>query len=96
MDVVRTLLKNGGPVDLDDCLIGIFILLAVIHGDDALSSKLRIEIRAHRLLQCLMVTGLLGLGTGLAAHLLSSAYVSSTSSYCCYFDQSSEQVEVIQ
>ena len=51
--VVRTLLEDGGPVDLDDCLIGVFILLAVIHGDDALSSKLRIGFSpAHKLLQC--------------------------------------------
>lgn len=51
-DVVRTLLKDGGPVDLDDCLVGIFILLAVIHGDDAQSSKPRIGSQAHKLLQC--------------------------------------------
>lgn len=94
--MVRTLLKDGGPVDLDDGLVGIFILLAVIHGDDALSSKLRIEFRAHKLLQCLLVTGLSGLGTGLAAHLLSSAYVSSTSSNCCCLNQFSAQVEVIE
>lgn len=51
-DVIRTLLEDGGPVDLDDCLIGIFILLAVIHGDDALSSKLRTGFQAHKLLCC--------------------------------------------
>lgn len=39
--MVRTLLEDSGPVDLDDCLVGIFILLAVTHGDDALSLKLR-------------------------------------------------------
>jgi hypothetical protein len=28
---VPTLLEDGGPVHLDDCLVGIFVLLAVTH-----------------------------------------------------------------
>ena len=94
--MVRTLLEYGGPVDLDDCLIGIFILLAVVHGDDALSSRLRIGFQAHKTSSMLLVTGLSGLGPGLVAHLLSSAYASSTSFNCCYLDQFSEGVGVIE
>ena len=80
--MVLTLLKDSGPVDLDDCLLGIFIFLAVIHGEDTLSLRLRFWISSPQTPSELLVTGLLGLGTGLAAHLISSAYVSSTSSNC--------------
>ena len=31
----HTLLKDGSPVNLNNCLISIFILLAVTHGDVA-------------------------------------------------------------
>ena len=80
--MVLTLLKDSGPVDLDDCLLGIFVFLAVIHVEDTLSLKLRIWISSPQTPSELLVTGLLELGTGLAAHLYPSAYVSSTSSNC--------------
>lgn len=91
--MVLTLLKDSGPVDLDDRLLGIFIFLAVIHGDDALSSELRFWIPSPRTSSKSLVTGLLGLGTGLAAHLIPSAYVSSTSSnsYCLGHFQNERQ-----
>ena len=79
--MVRTLLKDSGPVDLDDRLVGVFILLAITHGDGTLSSKLRLWIPNPQTSS--QVTGLFRLGTRLVAHLIPSAYVSSTSSNCC-------------
>ena len=69
--MLRTLLEDGGPVDLDDCLVGIFILFAVTHDVDALSTRLRFWTPSPQSSQ-LLVTGFLELGTGLTAHLISA------------------------
>ena len=65
--MLRTLLEDSGPVDLDNCLVGIFILLAVTHDVDALSSILEFCTPSPQSSQ-LLVKGLLKFGTGLTAH----------------------------
>ena len=57
--MVRTLLEDSCPVDLDDCLVGIFILLAVTHVDDVLSSKLRFRIPSPQTSSRSLVMGFL-------------------------------------
>ena len=76
---VRTLLEHSGPVDLDDYLVGIFILLAVTHGGDALSSN---KVLKSKPTDFFTVVGDRPLRVGHWARSASvlSAYVSSTSS----------------
>ena len=93
--MVHTLLKNSSPVHFDDCLVGIFVLLTVTHGDVALSSKLRLYVKPT---DFFTIVGAQRFEVRHRARSASdpSAYVFSTFSNCYSLGCSEERVEVIE